>query len=111
MFDLSEENFTCNKLFPSLPPDLEITDFTTGQINIKWKQIIDCHKILLPPLHIKLGLIKQFVKALDQESKALKYLQSYFSKLSERIFVGIFVGPDIKKIQQMRGISEDAHED
>ena len=72
------------------------TDFTTGQSNIKWKQIIDCHKILLPPLHIKLGLIKQFVKTLDQESKAFKYIQAYFPKLSEgKVKAGVFIGPQI----------------
>ena len=48
--------------------------------------MIGCHKILLPPLHIKLGLMKQFVKALDQESKAFKYINLIFlSCLRERL--------------------------
>jgi len=71
------------------------------QSNIKWKQIIDCYKILLPPLHIKLGLMKQFVKALYQESKAFKYIQAYFTKLSEgKVKAGVFIEPQIRKIQQ-----------
>ncbi|KAK3882315.1 hypothetical protein Pcinc_013307 [Petrolisthes cinctipes] len=37
----------------------------------------------MPPLHIKLGLMKQFVKALNQESAAFKYLLEFFPKLSE----------------------------
>ncbi|XP_017488063.1 PREDICTED: uncharacterized protein LOC108376372 [Rhagoletis zephyria] len=54
---------------------------------------------LMPPLHIKLGLIKQFVKALDKNSSAFKYLQDLFPKLSEaKVTAGIFVGPQIKKI-------------
>jgi hypothetical protein len=32
-------------------------------------------KILLPPLHIKLGLLKQFVKALGPNSAALHHIR------------------------------------
>jgi hypothetical protein len=53
----------------------------------------------MPPLHIKLGLIKQFVTVLDKESAAFKYLKHLFPKLSEaKVNAGIFVGPQIKKI-------------
>ncbi|MGH0137166.1 UNVERIFIED_CONTAM: hypothetical protein FKN15_035896 [Acipenser sinensis] len=53
----------------------------------------------MPPLHIKLGLMKQFVRALDKESAAFKYLQDFFPKLSEaKVKAGVFVGPQIKKI-------------
>src|SRR6218665_1553291 len=53
----------------------------------------------MPPLHIKLGLIKQFVTALDKDSAAFKYLQDRFPELSEaKVKAGIFVGPQIKKI-------------
>ena len=37
----------------------------------------------MPLLHIKVGLIKQFFKALDKNSDAFKYLQSFFAKISE----------------------------
>ena len=53
----------------------------------------------MPPLHIKLGLIRQFVTALDKDSAALKYLQVLFPKLSEaKVKAGTFAGPQIKKI-------------
>ena len=53
------------------------------------------------PLHIKLGLMKQFVKALDHDSAAFRYLLSYFPKLSEaKIKGGVFNGPQIRKIMQ-----------
>ena len=53
----------------------------------------------MPPLHIKLGLIRQFVTALDKDSAAFKYLQVLFPKLSEaKVKAGIFAGPQIKKI-------------
>lgn len=43
--------------------------------------------------------MKQFVKALRQDSEAFQYLKYFFPKLSEaKIKAGIFVGPQIKKI-------------
>ena len=70
-----------------------------GSNNVKWKPLVDTRKVLMPRLHIKLGLIKQFVAALDKESAALKYLQDFFPKLSEaKVKAGVFVGPQIKKI-------------
>ena len=51
----------------------------------------------MPPLHIKLGLTKQFVKALDKDGAAFKYLQNLFPKLSEaKVKGGIFIGPQVK---------------
>ena len=53
----------------------------------------------MPPLHIKLGLIIQFVKALDKDGAAFKYLQNLFPKLSEaKVKGGIFIGPQVKLI-------------
>ena len=55
--------------------------------------------ILLPPLHIRLGLIKQFVKALDKEPEAFKHLMTAFPELSvANIKGGIFGGPQIEKL-------------
>ena len=59
------------------------TDFSVGRNNVKWEPLVDPQKVLMPPLHIKLGLMKQFVTALDKESAAFKYLQDFFPKLSE----------------------------
>jgi hypothetical protein len=75
------------------------TDFSVGRNNVKWGSLVDPTKILMPPLHIKLGLMKQFVTALDKEKAAFKYLQSLFPRLSEaKVSAGVFVGPQIKKI-------------
>ena len=61
----------------------------------------------MPPLHIKLGLIKQFVKALVHESTAFKHLEAVFLKLSEaKIKAGVFVGSPIKKLMQNPEFSE-----
>ena len=42
------------------------TEFSVGNSNVKRDPLIDPSKVLMPPLYIKLGLIKQFVKSLDK---------------------------------------------
>ncbi|GBO16541.1 hypothetical protein AVEN_150121-1 [Araneus ventricosus] len=70
-----------------------------GKKNILNEYLIDPQNILLPPLHIKLGLIKQFVKALDKGGKCFEYLISKFPKLSSaKIKEGVFDGTQIKKL-------------
>lgn len=61
----------------------ERTDFQVGRQNVKWEPIVKPENVLMPPLHIKLGLMKQFVRALDGKSEAFKYLREFFPKLSE----------------------------
>ena len=64
---------------------------------------MDPGKVLMPPLHIKLGLMKQFVTARDKESAAFKYIQDFFPKLSEaKVRSGVFVGPQIKMIMECK---------
>jgi hypothetical protein len=44
---------------------------------------VDPEKIILTPLHIKLGLMKQFVKALDGNGNCFNYLNNKFPALSQ----------------------------
>ncbi len=56
-------------------------------------------EIIVPPLHIKLGLIKQFVKALDENEECFKYICSVFPGLTiEKLKAGNFDGPQICKL-------------
>ena len=74
------------------------TKYSFGYTNIEWDPLIDPIKILLPPLHINLGFIKQFVQALDKNSDAFKSLQNFFTKISAaKVEAGILVGPQIRK--------------
>ena len=43
----------------------------------------DPKKIFLPPLHIKLGLIKNMVNALSKNDDWYKHLETKFSRISE----------------------------
>jgi len=45
--------------------------------------LIDSKDVLLSCLHIKLGLMKQFVKALSAESECFRYLRKKFPSLSK----------------------------
>ena len=75
------------------------TEYSVGYSNFKLDPLIDLIQVLLPPLHINLGLIRQFVEALDKNSDAFKHLQNFFTKISEaKVEAGIFVGPQVRKI-------------
>lgn len=77
------------------------TSFTPGSQNVIHESLVDPSKILIPPLHIKLGLMKQFVKALDKSGACFAYLVDKFPKLSEaKLKEGIFDGPQIRKMFQ-----------
>lgn len=64
-----------------------------GKNNVKWEPLSDPRKKLFPLFHLKLSHIKQFVRTLDKEPSAFKYLQDFFFKLS----ACVFIGPQIKK--------------
>lgn len=72
-----------------------------GDPNILHEALVDREKIIFPPLHIKLGLIKQFVKALSVEGDCFKHICTKFPNLSyEKIKAGVFDGPQIRTLMQ-----------
>lgn len=71
--------------------------FKPGSHNIINQSLVDPEKILLPPLHIKLGLMKQFVKALDKDGQCYKYISLKFPNVSDaKLKEGVFDGPQIR---------------
>ena len=61
----------------------------------------DQEKIIFPPLPIKLGLMKEFVKALNTEGNCYQYIFLAFPGLSyEKVHVktGVFDGPQIRQL-------------
>lgn len=77
------------------------TDMVPGSHNIKAIPLVPRHKVLLPPLHIKLGLMKLFVNALCREGDAFKYLVQKFPHISDaKLKAGVFVGPDIRELMK-----------
>lgn len=75
------------------------TTFVPGKSNVEHTPLVDPSKIILPPLHIKLGLIKSFIKNLEPDGKAYMFLREKFPRLSDaKLKEGVFVGPQIKKL-------------
>ena len=72
-----------------------------GDKNVINDPLVDRKNIVFPPLHIKLGLMKQFVKALDNNGECFSYICSTFPGLSEeKKKAGIFDGPQIRTLMR-----------
>jgi hypothetical protein len=78
------------------------TEHKIGSHNINHEELIPIHKVLLPPLHITLGLFKQLVKAMFKfRSAAYEAIRNMFPELSDaKVQGGIFTGPQIRKCIQ-----------
>lgn len=75
------------------------TSFRIGSKNIVAQKLVDPRDVLLPPLHIKLGLMTQFAINLKTDGKAVKFLKNKFRYLSQaKIDAGIFNGPEIRAL-------------
>jgi hypothetical protein len=60
---------------------------------------VDPSKLLLPSMHLKLGLMKNYVKAMNQEEAALTYLREQIPKLNEaKLKEGIFIDLQIRDL-------------
>ena len=74
-------------------------DLAVGDKNIINEPLVNRDRIILPPLHVKLGLMKQFVEALDKDGDCFNYIAQTFPGLSiEKVKGGIFGGPQIRKL-------------
>ena len=50
-------------------------------------------------MHLKFGLIKNFVKSMNQEEAAFTHLWEKFPRLSEaKLTEGVFIGPQIRDL-------------
>ena len=53
-----------------------------GARNIINEPLVDREKILIPPLHMKLGFMKQFTRALNKDGRCFNYLCRAFPRLT-----------------------------
>ena len=78
-----------------------------GIDNVVNPQLVPAQKILMPPLHIKLGLVKQFFKSLDKDGDVLRETKKAFPYLSRaKIEAGVFTGPQIRQLFKNKDIEE-----
>ena len=67
--------------------------------NVIYDSSVSRDKIIFPPLHIKLGLMKQFVKPLRLDGECFQHLLHTFPGLSyEKIKAEVFDGPQIRTL-------------
>jgi len=81
----------------------EPSELILGSLNVLAPPLVEHSKIVLPPLHIKLGIgiMKQFVKALGKDGNCFRYICLKFPSLSieiEKLKAGVFDGPQIRKL-------------
>ena len=70
-----------------------------GKMNVASKPLVDPQKILLPTLHVKLGIAKNFAKAMNKNGEGFRFLKRKFPKLSEaKIKKRIFQRPKIRQL-------------
>ena len=75
--------------------------------NILFCSLVDPSKIFLPPLHSKLGLMKNFVKALDRDGGGYLFLSEKFKQKSmEKLKAGIFDGLEIRELMKDADFNE-----
>jgi len=68
-------------------------------MKVENQKLVEPSKILLPSMHLKLGLIKNSVKAMNQGETAFSYLWEKFPELSEaKLKEGIFFGPQVRDL-------------
>jgi len=68
-------------------------------MNVENQPLVELSKILLPTMHLKLGLTTNSVKAMNQEEAAFTYLREKFPILSDaKLKEGIFIGPQIRDV-------------
>jgi len=79
-----------------------------GEKNVINPPLVLPEKIYLPPLHIKLGLMKNFVKGMDKTSRRFEYMRNKFPNVRDAIVKeSIFIGPQIRKLMQDKQFDED----
>jgi len=100
-----KKNHCVNKLWPKR------TSLTPGEKNFFSPPLFLPEKIHLPPLHIKLGLMKNSVKGTDKTARRFEFVRNKFPNVSDaKIKEGIFIGPQIRELIQDKQFDEDLNE-
>ena len=79
----------------------------SGWHNVLSQPLMDPQKILLLLLHVKLDLMRNSVKALNKESRAVAFVNQKFSCISELILrTGIFESSQIREFMKYAKFDE-----
>jgi len=82
-----------------------------GEKNVVNPPLVLQENTFLPPVHIKLGLMKNFLKGMDKTRCGFQYVRNKFPNVSDaKIKEGIFIGPQIRQLMQDKQFDEDLNE-
>ncbi|XP_077974510.1 uncharacterized protein LOC144430449 [Styela clava] len=84
------------------------SELIPGFLNVLAPPLVDRSKIVFPPLHIKLGIMKQFVKALEKDGDCFKHICRKFPELRAwtaftngvKFFLGKTKAPNYKELAE-----------
>ena len=62
-----------------------------GEKNVQAHPLVERFKIILPPIHIKLDIMKQFVKALNKNGDFFKYICTKFPGSTKEKLKAVFL--------------------
>jgi len=67
---------------------------------VQHQLLVSSANVFLSPLHIKFGLMKNFVKAIDRDGDGFQFLKDFFraDKSDANLKAGVFVDPEIRKL-------------
>jgi len=83
-----------------------ITD--ASEENCRQSPLVLPVKIFLPPLHIKLGLMENYVKGIDKTGRGLEYVWNKSRNVSDNKIGGdTFIGPQIRELMQEKQFDEE----
>ena len=72
-----------------------------GRFNVLKKPLVHPSKTLLPPLHMKLELVKQFVKGIPKGKRVHEFPREKFPKVSDmKLKAGIFDDRQIRELSK-----------
>ena len=100
-----KKNHYANKLWPKR------TTLTPGEKNVVSPPLVLPEKIYLPPLHVKLGLKRNFVSGMDKTGRGFQCEWYKFPNGSDaKMKEGIFIGPQIRGVMHDKEFVEDLNE-
>jgi hypothetical protein len=68
-------------------------------MNVENQPLVEPSKILSSSMHLKVGLMKNFVKAMNQAAVVFTHLRETFPRLSKvKLKEGIFIGPQVRDL-------------
>ena len=71
-----------------------------GRHNVQHQPLVSSANVFLPPFHIKLGLMKNFVKAMSRDGYGFKFPKDFFGadKNYAKLKAGVFMDSEIRKL-------------